>query len=141
MFRLLLHPQGMAWIRDPLNLGGSHGGTELERSIELAIGVPDTTYRSANRVHRAFRRAWGGARMPDRPGLKPGQPRRTASERLRFEAYVIGRINSGSSAKSLTDDPKAQFLYGKVRSDHAVVLNEQAIRRVLRKHRDSENSL
>lgn len=140
LFGLLLHPQGMVWVRDPINLGPSHGGTPLERGIELAIGVPDTTYRSGNKVHRVFRRAWGGAREPERPGPKPGKSNRTSRNRQRFEAYVIESINRGSSAKSLTDDRQAQVLYGKVRGDHAVVLNEQVIRRVLRKHRGSENS-
>ena len=138
LFGLLLHPQGMVWVRDPLNIGPSHGGTPLERGIEWAIGVPDTTYRSANKVHKAYQRAWGGAREPDRPGPKPGQPRRTSLRRQRFEAYVIERIDSGSSAKSLTNDSQAQDLYGKVRDDHAVVLSEQTIRRVLRKHRGSK---
>ena len=141
LFGLLLHPQGMVWVRDPLNLGPSQSGKPLEYSIELAIGVPDTTYRSANKFLRAFRRAWGGARHPDRPGAKPGQSRRTSRKRQLFEDYLIERRNNGSSAKSLTDDPKAQSLYGRVRSDHAVVLNEQVIRRVFRKHRDSGKSL
>ena len=136
LFGLLLHPEGMVWVRHPLNIAPSHDGTPLERGIELAIGVPDTTYRSANKVHRSYRQAWGGAREPDRPGPKPGQSRRTSRERQRFEAYITERINSGSSAKSLTNDPKAQDLYGEVRRDHAVVLNEQVIRRVLRRYRD-----
>ena len=135
LFGLLLHPPGMVWVRDPINLGPSHGGTPLERGIELAIGVPDTTYRSANKVHRAFRQAWSGAREPDHPGPKPGHSRRTSPARQRFEDYVNESISSGSSAKSLTDDRQAQVLYGKVRGDHAVVLNEQVIRRVLRNHR------
>ena len=135
LFGLVLHPEGMVWVRHPLNIAASHGGTPLERGIELAIGVPDTTYRSANKVHRSYRRAWGGAREPDSPGPKPGQSRRTSRQRQRFEAYIIERNNNGYSARSLIGDPKARDLYGKVRGDHAVVLNEQVIRRVLRKHR------
>lgn len=140
LFGLLLHPQGMVWVRDPLNLGSSQGGTPLERSIELAVGAPDTTYRSANKVHRAYRRAWGGARQPDRPGPKSGQSHRTSRNRQRFEQYVLDRTQAGLSPQSIALDHGAQRLYSIVRNDHAVELNEQAVRRVLRNHRNSDPS-
>jgi len=134
LFGLLLHPEGMVWVRHPLNIAPSHGGTPLERGIEIAIGVPDTTYRSANKVHRAYLRAWGGAREPERPGPKPGQAQKPNLQRESFEAYIIDRTSKGLSPLAITADAEANRLYRLARDDHSVDLNEQVVRRVLRKH-------
>lgn len=140
LFGLLLHPLGMVWVRDPVNFAPSHGGTELERAIELAIGVPDTTYRSSNKVHRAYRKSWGVTREPERPGPKLGGTRHPSPARQKFENYVLYQSQLGASAYAITQDNEAQRLYGEARRDHAVVLKEQAIRRILRNHANSKNS-
>ena len=130
----------MAWVRNPFFLGPTLGKTELERGLELAIGAPNTTYRSASKFHQAFRRARGSVYEPERPGPKPGQPRRTPSKRELFERFLLERTRQGVTVYYITQDAEAQRLYREVRGDHAVVLNEQAVRRVLRKHRNSPNS-
>ena len=140
LFGLLLHPQGMAWVGNPFFMGPTLGKTELERGLELAIGVPDTTYRSASKFHRAYRTAWGAAREPERPGPKPGQSRRTSLARQKFERYILDRIQASLSPQLIALDHEAQRLYRIVRNDHAVNLNEQVVRRVLRKHSDSDPS-
>lgn len=141
LFGLLLHPLGMVWVRDPVNFAPSHGGTELERSIELAIGVPDTTYRSSNKVHRAYRKSWGVTREPERPGPKPGGTSHPGPARKKFNHYVLAQSQLGASAYAITQDNEAQWLFGEARRDHAVVLNDQAVRWVLREHgRNSKNS-
>lgn len=140
LFGLLLHPQGMVWVRDPLNLGPSHGGTPLERGIEWAIGVPDTTDRSANKVHRAYLRAWGGARQPDRPGQKPVQSRHKTRGTREFEDYILSRRKVGLSPWAITQDAEANRLYRLARDDPDAELTVQVVRRVLRKDGSSENS-
>ena len=135
--RLLLHPQGMVWVQHPFHLTPPLGETPIERGIDLATGVPDTSYRSANKFHRAFRKSWGSERKPDRPGPKSGQPHRT-SLRQRFEQYVLERTQAGLSPQFIALDREALRLYRIVRDDHAVDLSEQTVRRVLRKHRNSD---
>lgn len=131
---LLLHPLGLAWIRHPIQLGPTGGGTNLERGIELAIGVPDTTYRAASKVHRSYRKELGAARIPDKPGPKPGQHRRTSDGRRVFEDHVVNSAKAGLSAYLITQDAEAQRLYRRAWNDHSALLSEQTVRRVLRKH-------
>ena len=131
LFGLLFHPQGMVWLLDPFVLGPTGGKTELERGIELAIGAPDTTYRRANMVHRAYRRALGSVHEPERTGPKPGNSRRTSTARQRFEDHVRDRAGAGGSAYTITQEVKAQRLYRRAKKGKAVYLNEQAVRRVL----------
>lgn len=81
----------MVWINHQFVLGSSYGRTELERAMDLAIEVPDTTYRSANKVQRAFRKSWGAAREPERPGSKPGRARQPTNGWRDYEQYVTQR--------------------------------------------------
>ncbi len=132
---LLLHPLGVVWVRPPFHLGPNFGRSELERGIELAIEAPDTSYRSANKLHRAYRHAFGGGREPERPGPRPGQPRRPAAQRDEFEKYVLDRSRAGLTPYLISTDADANRLYRMARHDHMAILTEQAVRRVLRKLR------
>ena len=134
LFGLLLHPQGIVWVDHLYALSPSYGRTEPERGMDLAVGVPNTTYRSANKVQRAYRSAWGAQREPERPGPRPGQPRRPSDDWQEFEAYIVRRRNLGLSPQLITQDAEAQRLYQVARNDFSAVLNDQVIRRILRKH-------
>jgi len=135
LFGLLLHPQGMVWIQHPFHLTPPLGETHIERGIDLATRVPDTSYRSANKFHRAFRKSWGSERKPERPGPKPTEPRRPSAARQEFEQYVVERRKMGISPQSIGQDAEAGRLYRQARRDPTAELNAQAVRRVLRKHR------
>lgn len=135
LFGLLLHPLGVAWVRAPFNFGPRRNLTEVERGLEFAVEVPDTTYRTAGKVHRAYRRAHGVERKNEKSGPKPGGTRHPSPQRERFEAYVLSQSEAGAYVYSIAQDPKAQRLYRRARPGATAELSEQTVRRVLRKRR------
>lgn len=130
---LLMHPYGSTWVQTPLNLGPKTGPSELERTIEVALGVPDFVYRTANKLHRSYLRAQGFEHAPRRPGPKRGSRRRPAKDWVKFETKVIALRKSGVSPRFICENAEAQKLYRQAKRDSQAILNERTVRRVLRK--------
>jgi len=128
-----MHPHGSTWVPAPLNLGPKMGGTELERSIEVALGAPDPVYRTANKFHRSYLRSHGFKRKSRTPGPKRGSSRRVSTARSAFEARVKELAASGVSAQFICENADVQRLYRHSTRNSQATLNEQAVRHVLRK--------
>jgi hypothetical protein len=137
---LMLHPQGIAWVRPPFHLGPKTGSTAIERGIDMAFGVPEKTYRIASKFHRAFLAAHGVAFVGKSRGARPGHSRKKTKARRKFENYVLSRAEARQSPQAIVEDAEAQRLYGLARKDSTVELREQHVRHVIRTARKSEKS-
>jgi hypothetical protein len=133
VFGLLLHPQGIAWIRIPFNLGPRGEGTEVERGMEFAVGIPSETYRVGGKYHAGFLRAHGVVFQGATRGAKPGKPRIRNKSRQRFVDYILERVARGLSPQVIANDAEAQRLYRASRRDTATAsLDEAKVRYVIR---------
>lgn len=132
VFGLMVHPQGIAWVRPPFRLGPKPRSLAFERGIEVALGVPDQTYRIASKFHRTFLAVNGVSFMMKRRGAKPGNSRKKPHTRLAFEKYVLARSDKGFGPEAIAEDSESQRLYRVLRNDTTVILNVQAVRRAIR---------
>ncbi|MBI4284071.1 MAG: hypothetical protein HY663_06345 [Chloroflexi bacterium] len=130
VFGLLLHPTGIAWVPLPFTLGARGSGTELERAMEVAVGVPEVTYRIVGAVHRAHLRTQQFRRTAAKPGARPGTRHRKSAARLKFERYVRSLTDAGVTPQFVVDNAEAQRLYRDARKDSEALLTERIVRHV-----------
>ena len=139
-FGLLLHPDGIAWVPLPYALGPRGDRTALERPLEFALAVRDTTYRAAAAMHRQWRRALGYVRTAAKPGPKPGSKRAIPELESRLIAHLGELRSRGMLHKEIARDREAQLLYQDFRDDPAIPLTAERVGYLLRKHSDPGTS-
>lgn len=133
-FGLLMHPHGSTWVGAPINLGPRTGETELERTMEVALGVPDFVYRTANKVHRSYLHVHGFRPERRTRGAKKGSTKRVSNARKKLETRIIDLRAKGVSPRFICQNAEVRKLYRKVWGDSEASITEQTVRRILRKH-------